>query len=145
MAVEEDKPRSGMRLSWDFNVGTLLTAAAMATGLTVWLVTGQNRSAETQRNLDQLQQTMTAQIAELRAATTGGLSDVRRQIESLPDERAQLADLQRRVGEMSQDGSAMRAALDARLSTVERATIELRADLNNIMRASSVPLPDRRR
>ena len=144
MDPAEDRPR-GVRLSWDFNVGTLLTAAAMATALIVWLVTGQNKSMETQRNLDQLQQSMTAQIAELRAATTGGLADVRRQIESLPDERAQLTDLQRRVGEMAQDGSATRAALDTRLSAVERSAIELRADLNNIMRASSVPLPDRRR
>ena len=140
----QDKSR-GVRLSWNFNVGTLLTAAAMATALIVWLVTGQNKSMETQRNLDQLRQSMTAQIAELHAATTGGLADVRRQIESLPDERAQLADLQRRVGEMAQDGSAARAALDTRLSAVERSAIELRADLNNIMRASSVPLPDRRR
>ena len=144
MNNEHVQPR-GAHLSWDFNIGTVLTAAAMATALIVWLVTGQNKSVETQRNLDLLQQSMTAQIAELRAATTGGLADVRRQIESLPDERAQLADLQRRVGEMAQNGSAGRAALDTRLSAVERTTIELRADLNNIMRASSVPLPEQRR
>lgn len=134
----------GVRLSWEINVGTMLTAIAMAGAFALWLITGQNRSAETQRNLDTLQSTMTSQISELRAATTGGLADVRRQIDSLPDQRAQLADLQRRVNEMTQDASSTRAGTDARLGVVERSTIELRADLNNVLRASNMPLPTRR-
>jgi hypothetical protein len=138
----EDKQRSILNVRWD--VGSLFTAAAMICGVIVWLVTGQNRSVETQHNLEALQATVTAQIAELRAATTGGLADVRKQIDSLPDQRAQLADLQRRVGEMSQDNATVRAALDARLSVVERNTIELRADLNGVLRASNTPLPTRR-
>lgn len=143
MSETEDR-RSGMRLSWDINISTLLTIIAMAGAFALWLITGQNRSAETQRNLEQVQQSVTAQIAELRAATTGGLADVRHQIDSLPDQRAQLADLQRRVAEMTQDASSTRAGTDARLGVVERATIELRADLNNVLRASNTPLPTRR-
>jgi hypothetical protein len=144
MSGDDDKHR-GVRVSWDINVGTVLTGIGMAAALATWLITGQNRSSETQRNLDTFQQTMTAQIAELRAATTGGLADVRRQIDSLPDQRAQLADLQRRVNEMSSDNSSARAALDARLGVVERSAIELRADLNNVLRASAVPIPGQRK
>ncbi len=130
-----------LRLSWEVNVGAMVQALAVLAGLITWLVTGQNKTAETQRNLDQMQQSVTAQITELRTALTGSLADVRRQIESLPDQRAQLEEMTRRLAEAAQ----ARAALDARLGVVERTAIELRSDLNNIMRASSVPLPGSRR
>ena len=143
--MSETQETKGIRLSWGLNSATVLGGGALAVTLIVWLVTSQNKSAEAQRNLEQLHQAMTAQIAELGAATTSGLADVRRQIESLPGEKAQLADLQRRVGQMAQEASAARAVLDARLGVAERATIELRADLNNLVRASSMPPPQVRR
>lgn len=132
---------AGMRVSWELNVGTVLQAGVLLVGLVIYLVTGQDKTQETQRNLNSLQQDVTTQIAELRAAVTGSLAEVRHQIDSLPDQRAQLVEANRRLSEEAQ----ARAVLEARLGVVERATIELRSDLNNIMQASRVPLPGGRR
>jgi hypothetical protein len=139
-AHARERPRTSREIkAWV--VAQLLVVLTLSVA---WLATGQTKLLETQRNVDQVRQSLTLQIVELRAATTGGLADVRQQIESLPNDRAQLADLQRRVGEMAQESASTRAGLDARLGTVERATMQLRADLNGLMGNSFALPPDRR-
>ena len=52
-----------------------------------------------QRRLSELQANVSSQITDVRQAVSGGLSDVRVQIGSLPDQRARLDQAERRLAE----------------------------------------------
>jgi hypothetical protein len=66
---------------------------------------------------------------------------MRQQLNSLPDTRARLDQMERRFA----DSDARHAGLDARVTALEHQAIELRSDLNAVTRASNVPLPGGRR
>jgi hypothetical protein len=80
------------------------------------------------------QTSITSQISDLRGVVSSGLKDVRQQIANLPDQKARLEQVERRLDQ----SDARQITMEARLGIVERAAIELRSDLNNVTRASSV-------
>jgi hypothetical protein len=128
------------RVVWEFSVSAILQGvqvAALLVALLYWFVVNANRGEQNQHQLNELQASMSAQIADLRQTVSAGLGDVRQQLNALPDQRARLDQAERRIS----DVDARYGNLDTRLAAAERLMVELRSDINAITRASSVPLP----
>jgi len=130
------KDRQGLKFTSDINLGAVMQAGVVLCGLIAWAVTSANRSEQAGRDLTTMQQSVSAQITDLRGAVTTGLQDVRQQISTLPDQRAKLENDERRLAEA--EGRLNNA--DQRMGVLERATIEMRSDLNQLMRAANMPL-----
>lgn len=130
-------PRAGVRLDYTITVGHLIQICLLLTGLASWLISSNNRSDQAGKDLVVLQDRLTGQIKDVRDTVSEGLNNVRTQIAGLPDQRANLDQTLRRLGDVEQRYNIV----DKRLGEAERATIESRADLNTLMRAANVPLP----
>ncbi|WP_428485866.1 hypothetical protein [Rhodopila sp.] len=125
-----------MKFNSELNLGTLVTAGAVLCSLVAWVVTGNNRSEQSTRDLATVQTAVSNQIADLRTAITAGLLDVRQQISTLPDQRARLEQVERRLGDLETKLNNE----DQRMAVLERSTIESRADINTLLRAANGPL-----
>jgi septal ring factor EnvC (AmiA/AmiB activator) len=133
-----------VRLTWEINLTSILQGvqiAALVCALVYWFVINAQRGAENERRLAELQSSFSQQLGDLRQTVSAGINDMRQQLNSLPDTRARLDQMERRFA----DFDARHAGLDARVSALERQAIELRSDLNAVTRASNVPLPGGRR
>lgn len=128
--------RHGMKFSSEINLGALIQASIVLCGLIAWAVTSANRSEQAGHDLTTLQTSMSAQLVDLRSAVTAGLTEVRQQISTLPDQRAKLDNEERRLNEVE----ARLNSTDQRMSVLERATIEMRADINQMLRAANMAL-----
>ena len=126
-----------MRFDPTISFGSIMQAVVVGCGLVAWLVTSNVRSEQAAKDLITLQERLTTQITDLRGTLTGGLSDVRAQIATLPDQRAALEQTQRRMADLE----VRFGAAEKRAGELERAVIETRADLNTLMRQTQVPLP----
>ena len=132
------------RVTWELSFASIMHAVevvALLCVLVYWFVTNAQRGTENERHLAELQASFSAQLGDLRQTLTGGLNDVRQQLNSLPDTRARLDQAERRAADLD----ARYTGVDSRITTLERQTIELRSDLNAVTRASNVPLPGVRR
>jgi septal ring factor EnvC (AmiA/AmiB activator) len=139
-----DIPGRSGRVAGEFGLTTILQVVqviSLLTALVYWFVVNAQRGADNERRLAELQSNVSQQIGEVRQTITGGLNDMRQQLNSLPDARARLDQAERRLA----DTDARFAVFDARISGMERQVIELRSDMNAITRASNVPLSGGRR
>lgn len=127
--------RHGMRFSSEINLGALIQASIVLCGLIAWAVTSANRSEQAGRDLTTLQTSMSAQLVDLRGAVTAGLTELRQQISTLPDQRAKLESEERELNEVE----ARLNNADQRMGVLERTTIETRADINQLLRAANMP------
>ncbi len=114
----------------------MVTASAVLCSLAAWLVTAHARDQQSVRDLATVQSAVSAQITDLRNVISSGLVDVHQQISTLPDQRARLDQVERRLSDLE----AKLNNGDQHLGLLERATIETRADLNTLMRAANAPL-----
>lgn len=147
MTDEPEKPR-GLRFNGELNLGTMLVALTALVGIVSYEITASNRSDQVGRDQVALQAAIADKITDLRQAVTNGqaemrqqIQEVRQQIGTLPDQRAKLENTERRLTDIE----ARLNSGDQRLSVLERASIESRADLNQILRATNGPLPPRNR
>jgi septal ring factor EnvC (AmiA/AmiB activator) len=142
--TDGDPPQRSVRISWELSLASIMhgvQVVALLCALVYWFVINAQRGAENERRLAEMQATFSQQLGDLRQSVTGGLNDMRQQLNSLPDTRARLDQAEHRFA----DSDAKNAAVDNRISALERQTIELRSDLNAVTRASNVPLPGARR
>ncbi len=133
-----------VRVTWEFSLTAILQAVqviALLSALVYWFVVNAQRGADNERRLAELQSNVSQQITEVRQTIAGGLSDMRQQLNSLPDTRARLDQAERRLADMD----ARVAGFEARITGMEHQVIELRSDMNAITRASNVPLVGGRR
>jgi TolA-binding protein len=152
MSEAETKPAGrgpgGLRFNGEINLGTVLIVATALIGVISYEVTTANRGEQLSRDQIALQASLAEKIADLRSTVQAGQLDLRQQIQDmrqqigiLPDQRAKLENTERVLTDIE---SRLNSG-DARLSLLERAAIESRADLNQIMRATNGPLPPRGR
>lgn len=134
---DENGERRGLRLSYEINLGHILQAAMVACAAILFIVTGRNTADQAVRDVASLKESMYAQNTEIKAALTSGLADVRQQISSLPDQRARLDQVERRLNDL--DGRV--SAQDQRTGALEKTVFETRADVNALTRAANMPLP----
>lgn len=126
-------PTEGIRrvkFSPDLNLGHVLQVVAVVGGLTVWAISSADKADQAQKD-----------IASLRVEMNARFDAVQHSIANLPDVQAQLTQMGRRMDQ----GEQRQASFDGRLGAVERSTIEVRSDVDNIIRASSIPLPGRKK
>src|SRR5262249_47335665 len=116
-------------------------AIALLSALVYWFVVNAQRGSDNERWLAELQSNVSQQIGEVRQTIAIGLTDMRQQLNSLPDTRARLDQAERRLVDMD----SRLAGFEARITGMERQGIELRSDMNAITRASNVPLTGGRR
>jgi septal ring factor EnvC (AmiA/AmiB activator) len=133
-----------VHVTWEFSLTAVLQwvqVIALLSALVYWFVVNAQRGADNERRLAELQSNVSQQIGEVRQTIAVGITDMRQQLNSLPDTRARLDQAERRLADMD----ARTAGFEARITGMERQTIELRSELNAVTRASNVPLPGGRR
>jgi hypothetical protein len=132
------------RITWELSFTSIMhgiEVIALLCALVYWFVTNAQRGADNERRLAEMQASFSQQLGDLRQTVSGGLNDMRQQLNSLPDTRARLDQAERRAADLD----AKLASFDGRITALEHVTIELRSDLNAVTRASNVPLPGARR
>ena len=139
-----DASGRSVRLTWEFSFAAVLQGVqvvALLSALVYWFVVNAQRGSDNERRLAELQSNVSQQIGEVRQTITVGITDMRQQLNSLPDTRARLDQAERRLI----DTDSRLAGFEARITGMERQAIELRSDMNAITRASNVPLAGGRR
>jgi septal ring factor EnvC (AmiA/AmiB activator) len=102
-----------------------------------WAIASAGRAEQAQKDLASLKTDVTAQLRDMRDSLAKELSDMRQDMRSLPDQQAHIAGLERWT---AQDDARV-AALDGRLAALEKAILEIRADLTAVTQASKAKLP----
>jgi hypothetical protein len=125
-----------LKFNPQIDVGSLVTTSAVMCSLAAWLLTVYARDERSVHDLATVQNTVSAQITDLRTVISTGLVDVHQQISTLPDQRAKLEQVERRLTEIENKLNNG----DQHLGLLERSTIEMRADVNILMRAANAPL-----
>lgn len=118
--MNEGKDR-GLNLDWK----TLLIIGIAACGIIVYVVTSVITGNQAVRD-----------IAQLRIDTNNGLTEIKKAIETLPDQRASITSLQQKAV----DDARWRSVMEDRIGTLTTSQATLSADVESIKRASNVPL-----
>jgi hypothetical protein len=123
--------RMSVRFNPEVGLGQIINALIMASGIAYAIVTYANRVDTTQRDLTSLHQEMVTRFDTVSEQFRG----VRLDIANLPDVRAELVQLGRR---MDQADNRM-GAQSNRLEQIQQMTIQNRADMDNIIRGRARP------
>jgi hypothetical protein len=126
-------PAEGIRrvkFSPDLNLGHVLQVVAVVGGLTVWAISSADKADQAQKD-----------IASLRVEMNARFDAVQHSISTLPDVQAQMTQINRRLDQ----GEQRQASFDGRIGAVERLSIGVRSDVDNMIRASSIQLPEKKR
>lgn len=137
-------PARTVRVTWEITLSSILQGVqvvALLCALVYWFVVNAQRGSENERRLAEFQTSVSQQIGDLRQTMAVGLNDMRQQLNSLPDTRARLDQVEHRLAELD----ARHSGFDARITALEHQLVELRSDMTAITRASNVPLPGGRR
>ena len=132
--TEMPSPQRGLMERLGF--GAVLNALVLLVGLTAWAVTVHNQADMASHDLIKLDTSMTDKIAELRAVTTAGLTDVRNQIAVLPDQRARIDILERRAADLD----TRLGSIGQMLATQQQSDLQSKADINQLLRTVNQPL-----
>ena len=111
----------GINLDWK----TLLTIGIAACAVIIYVVTSVITGNQAVRD-----------IAQLRIDTNNGLTEIKKAIETLPDQRASITSLQQKAV----DDARWRSVMEDRINTLSTSQATLSADVESIKRASNVPL-----
>jgi chromosome segregation ATPase len=133
---DNSQPRR-VRFDGTITAGNVIQVLLVLGSVVIWQAQKNNAAEQAAKDVIGIQTDLTAKMVELRAAIASGLGDVQKQIAILPDQRAALEQLTRRLA----DVETRYDSLTKHMGEVERAVIETRADLNTILRQANVPLP----
>lgn len=123
--------RMSVRFNPEVGLGQIINALIMASGIAYAIITYANRVDTTQRDLTSLHQEMVTRFDTVSEQFRG----VRLDIANLPDVRAELIQLGRR---MDQADNRM-GAQSNRLEQIQQMTIQNRADMDNMIRGRGRP------
>lgn len=137
MGETQQRDGGGLRWNGEVNAGHILQAVVVGCGVIIWALVASSKADQTATELATFQRAIRETVGDLQRQVSQGLRDIRSDMATLPDQRAQLSQIERRLTE----GDARDVAQDARLSSVERQAIETRAQVDNLRAASSVTLP----
>lgn len=127
----------GLKWNGEVHAGHILQALVVGGGVMVWALVASSKADQTAKDLSSFQTSVRETVSVLERQVSQGLRDIRSDISMLPDQRARLDQVERRLTE----GDARDVAQDARIGLIERQAIETREQVNNLIRASSVTLP----
>ncbi len=104
--------------------------------IAVWAVGKGALTDQNQSQITQLRDDLSGQIRELKTTVQQGQTALQAQIQDLPTDRAQLAEHGREITTIQRTIDV----LSDRIGGIDGRVIQLRSDLDNVTRASSVPL-----
>lgn len=122
-----------MRFSPEVNLGALLQAVVVTSGIIIWAVTSNNRGEQTQRDLGELKSELAQQIKELRQSLNVSVSELRTDVRAVPT----------RLDSMDKWISAHESRTSAdeqRITDLERQIGEMRATLTGLANEINGPL-----
>jgi hypothetical protein len=122
------------------DLGHVLTALTIVVGALVYVLGYANKTDEAIKTANDVKITVTAQISELKTAINDGNADIKHQIANLPDVTARLTGAERRLDANDSD----RHRQDIDISRLQIQATQNRSDIDNLMRASQIPLGPRR-
>lgn len=134
---ETQQKASGLRWNGEVGAGHVMQAATFVFAVIAGFVFFSAKADQTARDVVALRETLRENVTGLQAQMTQGFEQLRRDIAPIPDQRARLLAVERRLAE----GDARDIAQDARIAAVERQAIETSAQLNNFRAASAQNLP----
>ena len=113
------------------DLGQLAVILTLASGGFYWAVTSHDTASQAKDAVNALR----GDVAALRTDTNDQFKQVRADIANLPDVRAQLVQMEKRL-----DANDSRVdAQSKRMELLEREVIQSRADLDNVIRSSQTP------
>ena len=136
--ADDDTPKTsgGVRFNGEITLGTVLVIASMVCGAIVYIVNSNAHSDQTGHDLTTVQATVGAQITDLRTTLQSGLNDVKAEIKTLPDQRARLDQVERRMNDTDQ----WRNRADGSLNDLDHREVNVESAVNGLMRAANAPL-----
>ena len=134
---EEDRQdEMGFKFSPHVSLGQAIQAAAILVAVTVWAATASSKADQTAQDVKDFKTSVTAQMAGMQASLDRGLQSLQQQIASIPTYGARIDQLEK--SQAQQDSTI--SVLDGRLRSVENQTAIDKSRLDNIERASAIPL-----
>ena len=126
-------------VKWEAGISPrdILYAGAFLVAVSGYIFNASGKADQTAKDLASLQTDMRTTISGVQREVREGISNIRSDIATLPDQRARLISVERRLSE----GDARDVAQDARIGNIERQTIETAAQVNNLRAASAITLP----
>lgn len=119
----------GIRFRPELSLGGILQMVVVISSIGFAVMTYASRVDTTQNNVQQLRSDMTSQLANI----TDQLRNVRLDITNLPDVKAELVQIERRLDQTDSRNSAQ----SARLEQIQQTAIGTRSDVDNILRSSA--------
>ena len=129
--------RAGLQWNGEVNAGHVLQALVVGCGVIIWALVASSKADQTAKDLANFQASIRETVGGIQAQLQQGLRDIRTDMAALPDQQARLTQVERRLTE----GDARDVAQDARIGVIERQSIETRAQVDSLTRASAVTLP----
>lgn len=137
---DEKQPVERGIIGWENKIGPrdILAAATVLVVVAGYILTSSGKADQTARDLSAFQASINATVAEIRTEMRSGIANIRSDISLLPDYRARLTAVERRLAE----GDARDTAQETNIARIDRLAIETRADVNNLRAASAQNLPN---
>lgn len=133
---DDENEVKGLTFSKTVTLGQALQAGAILVAVIVWATTASSKADQAARDVSEFKTEMTGQMSDLRITLDRGLQNVQQQIAAIPTYGARIDQLEKNQASL---GSSM-GVLDTRLRAVENQTAIDNSRLDNIERASNVPL-----
>lgn len=134
---ETQQRAGGLHWNGEIGAGHVMQAATVIFAVISGFVLFSAKADQTARDVVALREILRENVSGLQAQMTQGFEQLRRDIAPIPDQRARILAVERRLAE----GDARDIAQDARIATAERQAIETAAALNNFRAASAQNLP----
>ena len=131
-AEHDERGPPPVRVGWEINITTVIAIlGALASGA---YFVSTSRSGLEQAQKDNVR--LETQLVGIRADLKDGLTDIRNQIGGLPDLRANVNQLQQRLGEAER----WRTQIEQRINDTRDEVLGMRADVSSIRSASGQQL-----
>lgn len=136
MEDEDENAMQKVQFHWTISLGQMLQAGAIAVGLVVWLTTWGNNTNAAVDSVNNLKTDVRQQISELRTHIDTSVNSLQTEIAGLPDYAARLNVVEKHEATLDQSVGS----INDQLRRLGDQSIQNRADIDNIMRASQLSL-----
>lgn len=125
-----------MRFNNEITLGAVIQVATVVGVCVIFIVRGSDSAESSRTQISEIKTQVARDIGELKGLVKEGLDGLGRQVATLPDIAAKIAQMERRQDNADQTVNR----LDGRVGTVERMAIETHADMAAIHKADGLAL-----
>lgn len=121
---------------WDISLGQVLYAIVILVGVIVWALTQSSKADTAYSGMQDLKNTVTQQISDLRRQLDTDVATIGTQIGALPDYAARLNVTEKHAANVD----ATISQINASVRDIEEKEIQMRTELDDLERASGMRL-----